>query len=293
MGTTTRLGLPYPDDSDLVADGAGVIEALAEGLDTAALITTGNYAARPGSAIVGDEYYATDIKRLLVWDGTAWMPSQNLGTAASDACAGNDARLSDARTPTSHAASHLANGADPVVPASVTSLPGSPFDGQEVYYQLPSSSVRWHLRYCSDMSGSSKWLPLGSPRISASVDASTVGTKNDPSWTDPADSLGPSITVPLAGIYEAEAAADGSCDSSGFYVRIAPKFGSTAINQGDRGIIQAASTVPVYPLRTKPGATGTMSASGVIKVQYGGGQEGSAVASFVYRRLVVRPLWVG
>lgn len=40
---------------------------------------------------------------------------QVYGTAANTACQGNDGRLSDARTPTAHAASHAAGGSDPLV----------------------------------------------------------------------------------------------------------------------------------------------------------------------------------
>jgi hypothetical protein len=38
----------------------------------------------------------------------------SFGTSAGSFCAGDDARLSDARTPTAHAASHAAGGSDPV-----------------------------------------------------------------------------------------------------------------------------------------------------------------------------------
>jgi hypothetical protein len=41
------------------------------------------------------------------------------GTAAGTATQGNDSRLADARTPTSHAASHATAGTDPVSPASI------------------------------------------------------------------------------------------------------------------------------------------------------------------------------
>lgn len=46
------------------------------------------------------------------------------GTAANTACQGNDARLSDARTPTAHAATHAAAGSDPVTltEAQITNL---------------------------------------------------------------------------------------------------------------------------------------------------------------------------
>lgn len=44
-----------------------------------------------------------------------------LGTGANQAASGNDSRLSDARTPTSHAASHN-GGADPVTPVGIGAL---------------------------------------------------------------------------------------------------------------------------------------------------------------------------
>jgi hypothetical protein len=48
-------------------------------------------------------------------DGAAAILSlRTLGAGAQQACAGNDARLSDARAPTAHAANHRAGGSDPV-----------------------------------------------------------------------------------------------------------------------------------------------------------------------------------
>lgn len=48
-------------------------------------------------------------------DGLAAVPSmRTLGTGALQAAAGNDARLSDARTPTAHAPTHLSTGTDPI-----------------------------------------------------------------------------------------------------------------------------------------------------------------------------------
>jgi len=43
---------------------------------------------------------------------------RTIGTGAQQACAGNDARLSDARTPTAHTASHKHGGADEVATAT-------------------------------------------------------------------------------------------------------------------------------------------------------------------------------
>ncbi len=52
--------------------------------------------------------------------GTASL--RTLGTGAAQACAGNDSRLSDSRTPTAHATSHSSGGSDPI---TVSNLAGS------------------------------------------------------------------------------------------------------------------------------------------------------------------------
>lgn len=52
--------------------------------------------------------------------GTAGL--RTLGTGAAQAAAGNDSRLSDARTPTAHAASHRAGGADYVQPEGLLTI---------------------------------------------------------------------------------------------------------------------------------------------------------------------------
>ena len=59
----------------------------------------------------------------------------------------------------------------------VTSLPGSPIDGQEVYYQsaaMAADGVVWHLRYRASSSSAYKWEYLGGPPLSAAIDAATT-----------------------------------------------------------------------------------------------------------------------
>ena len=56
-------------------------------------------------------------------DGASSTPSmRTLGTGSAQACAGDDARLSNARTPTAHAASHAPGGADPVAHGTITPI---------------------------------------------------------------------------------------------------------------------------------------------------------------------------
>jgi hypothetical protein len=51
-----------------------------------------------------------------LWD---FIRSVALGTTSTTACAGNDARLSDARTPTSHATTHATGGSDALTPSDI------------------------------------------------------------------------------------------------------------------------------------------------------------------------------
>jgi len=88
-----------------------------------------------------------------------------------------------------------------LAPARVTALPGSPFDGQEVYFQsaaMATEGVVWHLRYRAAASGSYKWEFLGGPPMSTEiviVEGTTSVTLVDLSTP------GPTVTVPLAGDY--------------------------------------------------------------------------------------------
>lgn len=132
--TTTRRGLRVPD----LADNPDVprdIGNLGSDLDaTMAGFQTGTLAARSAATPKdGDLWWATDDTRmspngsLAKWDaanGTwrdAFHPNdpaagvagaRTLGTGAAQAAAGNDGRLSDPRTPTTHAGSHRPGGAD-------------------------------------------------------------------------------------------------------------------------------------------------------------------------------------
>lgn len=96
-------------------------------LDAKAATTDPRFPA--GADIVDADISATaaiaESKLALASDAAAATPSRrSLGTGATQAAAGNDARLSDARTPTAHAASHASAGADPVTLAQsqVTNL---------------------------------------------------------------------------------------------------------------------------------------------------------------------------
>ena len=58
------------------------------------------------------------------------------GTTAGTACQGNDARLSDARTPTSHASSHSSAGSDPVT-LNASQIGSGTFDNARINFAAP------------------------------------------------------------------------------------------------------------------------------------------------------------
>jgi hypothetical protein len=83
-------------------------------------------------------------------------------------------------------------------PALLTVLPGSPFDGQQIYLQAdPANGIIWHLRYNAGSASAYKWEFVGGPPLAG------LGTTSDPLpnstiYNDFA-TVGPSVTLP-AGI---------------------------------------------------------------------------------------------
>jgi len=88
----------------------------------------------------------------------------------------------------------------------VTTLPSSPVDGQEVYYQADGTNgVIWHLRYRTASASTYKWEYVGGTALSSEVPASE-GIPASGSYGNLA-TVGPSVTVPLAGEYDIYAGA--------------------------------------------------------------------------------------
>lgn len=189
-------------------------------------------------------------------------------------------------------------------PARVTSLPGSPVDGQEVYYQstavyarsasMVTDAIIWHLRY-STVSG--KWEFLGGGPLCDEVEASVAGVSAN-GWVDLAGSVGPQVTVPLVGDYIVRGVAVSSgAASANYYHQLAIKRGANAVAAGDiisqdtrtagsvfGGIIQHAGQARFLAV---PAAT-------ALKMQYNNaGAANSATPTWGGRRLEVVPIRVG
>ena len=142
----------------------------------------------------------------------------------------------------------------------VAALPGSPSDGDEVYYVADATNnIKWHLKY---KTSASKWEFLGGNPMMA-----TVATQESFNAGGPVDlaTVGPSITVPLTGSYRIRYGADAA--SSAIYTTpwIQLSIGGLAdattklyINNGTY-----AGTGAAFPI------TKSITASQVVKLQYG------------------------
>jgi len=88
----------------------------------------------------------------------------------------------------------------------VSSLPGSPVDGQEVYYLADGTNgVMWHLKYRAGSSSSYKWEFVGGSALKSKSDAGfATGSADTFSANTYTPLTGVSITAPLAGDYETD-----------------------------------------------------------------------------------------
>ena len=203
------------------------------------------------------------------------------GTSTSFARADHDHAFGSKSVP----ASALALG-----PTYETSLPGSPVDGQEIYYAADTTNgVIWHLRYRS-AGGTYKWEFIGGSALTSYID--TNQTTSSSTYGDLA-TAGPSITVPVNGEYEITYQAtiynDSSASSTGARIKLNIN-GSTLADT--RPFIEHLSAVAFLlhsPVKTQiESVTGTR----VVKMVYNN-RTGSGNANFSQRFLSIRPVRIG
>jgi hypothetical protein len=176
--------------------------------------------------------------------------------------------------------------------ATVTALPASPFDGQEIYFIADDANgVIWHLRYRATSGSTSKWEFVGGPPMTATVDSDDTFAEGA-TYVNPAPNVGPTIVVPLTGnyaltmtanFYIASQTAAGNANlalSIGGAVPVAPNNAA--------GYISAGSAVTV----TKNGTAATTSGNG-FRLQYNVPVAIGGTAHVRWRALQIVPVNVG
>ena len=164
-------------------------------------------------------------------------------------------------------------------PQFVTKLPASPIDGTEVYYQSTTAGTGggatdtmadvgavWHLRYRAASSSAYKWEFVGGGAVyGVAGTGATDETTTSVTFTDLA-TVGPSVTVALAGHYEMEFDLEAfRCDGgAGTDAYISFSRGSTAADNANRISNGAGQLSPGSAHRLWTGLT----ANDVIRAKY-------------------------
>lgn len=177
--------------------------------------------------------------------------------------------------------------------APVTSLPGSPNDGDLVVFAGDASNgVEWLLRYNAGSGSAYKWEFLGGGAMyfMVSTDESTASA----SYVD-LTTVGPSLTVPLAGDYRIQGGCSTWRSTAGAAQSLMSlKVGAAATSDSDK-IVWFASAADAGA--TQKSITGQrelrklgLTAGTVLKMQY---KSTSGTAQFLDRWMAIQPVKVG
>lgn len=175
-----------------------------------------------------------------------------------------------------------------VAVTKVSTLPSSPIDGQEVYYQnaaMATAGVVWRLRYNSASANANKWESVGGTPLL--VEIATSESTSSLSATDLA-TVGPSVTAPLAGVYQLAMGASVFIQNlTGASAVRNASFGAAGAGAGIGGDIAAGASLQTSLSRE---TLVTLTASQLVKVQY---QVTAGTAAFSSRWVSILPVRVG
>ena len=170
-----------------------------------------------------------------------------------------------------------------------TSLPVAPVDGQVINYLADATNgVVWRLRYRSISSSTYKWEFIGGEPLRADVTTMEQLTATASTWADLA-TVGPTITLPLAGDYDVSFGSQFTQGSTltGMYYGVG--IGAANPSGGDKYVyfyINATQIVTGYKeLRLLAVPAGT------IKARYQGGAASGIY--FTNRFILAKPVRVG
>jgi hypothetical protein len=179
------------------------------------------------------------------------------------------------------------DGISSLQPPLIASLPGSPVDGQEVYYLADATNgVIWHLRYRAAAPGTYKWETVGGGLLYAEITA--VESCTSTAYTA-LTTAGPIVTLPLAGDYIVDHGWHLNNSNAGIAALMSYDIGAIAASDNDaaRGVMAAAAgiEVPIIRRRRK-----TVTAAGALTAKY---KVSAGQTYFQNRWLSATPIRVG
>lgn len=175
-----------------------------------------------------------------------------------------------------------------VTPSVVSSLPGSPTDGQEVYYQnaaMATAGIMWHLRYRAAAT-TYKWEVLGGGPFMEHASAAT--TRAVSTYGDLTSGAMSTWTIPLVGEYEVEIGASLSPGAAGqgFYMSIAIA-GATALD-ADSVLAYCVSSLGQWDVSRKMKKVFAATDTVVPKFK----QQGATAGNVTNRYICIKPIRV-
>lgn len=176
--------------------------------------------------------------------------------------------------------------------ALVAGLPTSPFDSQEVLFQtaamFASGFSPWHLRYnASWVADAYKWHCVGAAPMSTDIDANETTTATAHGDLT-AGTIGPSVVIPLAGVFSTALSAGAYHPTAGQYAVMSFAGPGLAATDNNGSVMQAAIANQEIQLGKTRNATFT--AAGTVTAKYRGTAAG---AGFYRRSLTLTPIRVG
>ena len=121
--------------------------------------------APPSAPAVGEMYYNTATNKLFWWNGTTWIDA----TGGAGAGGGTEVNVSTAGPSPRVGELLWVDTDEPYVagpPTVVTSMPTTPYEGQEVYYVADATNgVMWRFRYRGASPSPYKWEFVGGSDI--------------------------------------------------------------------------------------------------------------------------------
>ncbi len=234
--TTTKHALRWLTGLSQVSDIDTGFQALAEDIDP--LLTpylSGTLGARPAASKSGRWYRATDNGVLYLDTGSSWLDIASLlgaGSVSAAEVAADvatqaelDAVSASVTAAQSAQTAHAAlTGTAHIIP-TVTSLPGSPVDGQVIDYLADGpNGIVWRLRYRAAATAGLRWEFIGGNPLINRINTSE--TTNNATYVNLA--TGQFLAPPLSGEYLVEIGCGCHIDTAGQVTLMSFGLGSAA-----------------------------------------------------------------